>query len=102
MRLMVTNARLMTMTRAPMKTSGPSPRRSPKAEVVAAGVFKATCLALLDAVETRGTTFVVTKRGRAVARLVPLAAPKGGSLRGSLVHEEDLLAPVDAGWEERA
>ena len=42
---------------------------------IQASVFKARCLALLDEVEAAHRTFVVTKNGRPVAKLVPLAAP---------------------------
>ena len=44
-------------------------------------------------------SFVITKRGRPVARVVPLPREASSSLRGSLLHEEDLLAPVDMAWE---
>lgn len=76
------------------------PKEEPAADVpVAAGEFKAKCLALFDEVERRRRTFVVTKRGRPVARVVPLPRPASSTLRGSLVHEEDLLAPVDVEWD---
>jgi prevent-host-death family protein len=42
---------------------------------VQASIFKARCLALLDEVEASHRTFVVTKSGRPVAKLVPLLAP---------------------------
>jgi prevent-host-death family protein len=70
-----------------------------KDRVVPAGEFKAKCLALFDEVETRGRSFVVTKRGRPVARIIPLATGKPSSLRGTLLHEADLLAPVDVEWD---
>jgi len=69
-----------------------------KERAVPAGEFKAKCLALFDEVETRGRSFTVTKRGRPVARIVPLAASRS-SLLGSLVHEEGLLDPIDEVWE---
>ncbi len=69
-----------------------------KEKLIPAGEFKAKCLALLDEVETRRHFFVVTKRGRPVARVVPLLTGKPSSLRGSLLHEEDLLAPIDVKW----
>jgi prevent-host-death family protein len=69
---------------------------------VPAGEFKAKCLALFDEVEARRHTFVVTKRGRPVARVVPLASNKPNALRGSLVYEEDLLAPVAVKWKSRS
>lgn len=37
--------------------------------------FKAECLALLDKVERTHVSIVVTKRGKPVARLVPLQEP---------------------------
>ena len=42
---------------------------------VQASIFKSRCLAFLDEVETSHRTFVVTKNGRPVAKLVPLEAP---------------------------
>lgn len=42
---------------------------------VQASTFKARCLSLLDEVEQSHRTFVVTKNGRPVAKLVPLEAP---------------------------
>ena len=80
----------MTMKRTRQKASGEA--------VVPAAEFKAKCLAIFDAVEHKGRSFVVTKRGRPVARVVPL--PRGpSSLLGTLLYEEDLLAPVGADWE---
>jgi prevent-host-death family protein len=73
--------------------------RDPKDRVVAAAEFKAKCLALFDEVESRQRSFVVTKRGRRVARVVPLPADKESSLVGSLLHEEDLVAPIEDDWE---
>jgi prevent-host-death family protein len=70
-----------------------------KDELVPAGEFKAKCLALFDQVATGKRTFVVTKRGRPVARIIPLSTGKPSSLRGSLLHEEDLLAPVAVDWD---
>ncbi len=70
-----------------------------KSKVIPAGEFKAKCLALFDEVETRRRSFVITKRGRPVARIVPLSTGTSSSLLGSVVHEEDLLAPVETEWE---
>lgn len=83
---------LVTMKRKP------SGERREREATVPAAEFKAKCLAIFDAVERDRRSFVVTKRGKAVARVVPLA--KGGSsLLGTLLHEEDLMAPVDADWD---
>ena len=84
---MVTTANLMTM--------------KPRKREIPAGEFKAKCLALLDEVETQGRELIVTKRGRPDARVVPLYT-KRRSLNGSLVHEEDLLSPVEVTWQANA
>lgn len=65
---------------------------------VPAAQFKARCLALLDEVEATGRAIVVTKRGRPVARVTPLAegAP---DLRGSVVSQGDLVSPLDEDWD---
>ncbi len=67
--------------------------------------FKAKCLALMDRVAERQESFVITKRGRPVARLVPLEskAENGvfGWLRGRGSIEGDIVSPavpLDA-WE---
>jgi prevent-host-death family protein len=73
-----------------------------KEETMAASEFKAHCLAVLDRVAASGLPLVVTKRGRPVVRVVPLAVAGGPpDLLGSVRYErdEDLLAPVDDEWE---
>ncbi|MBX5468547.1 MAG: type II toxin-antitoxin system prevent-host-death family antitoxin [Thermoleophilaceae bacterium] len=66
--------------------------------------LKAELLGVLDEVEASGESVVVTKHGRAVARIVPMGAPT--ALTGSvefLVDDEELLAPIDEPWDaERA
>lgn len=57
-----------------------------------ASAFRQQCLALIDQVERTKARIVITKRGRPVARLVPLddaemPAPMLGSVR--LLAEED-------------
>jgi len=39
---------------------------------MAAGSFKANCLAVMDEVQAKHETVVITKRGKPVAKLVPL------------------------------
>jgi prevent-host-death family protein len=64
---------------------------------IPAGEFKAKCLALLDHVAVTRQEIVVTKRGRAVARLVPIE--KAPSLRGSVLEADDIVDPIDVVWE---
>jgi len=66
--------------------------------VVAAGRFKAECLALLDRVEQTGEPLVVTKRGRPVAEVVPIRATRR-SLKGSVTVRGDIIGPILDGWE---
>lgn len=68
---------------------------------IGAGDFKAHCLQLLDDVARHRQPLVITKRGKPVARLVPISpqAPLFGALAGSVVEEADIIAPVDAEWD---
>ena len=68
---------------------------------IGAGDFKAKCLQLLDEVAARREPLVITKRGKPVARLVPMPpdAQLFGALAGSVLDEGDIVAPVDAEWD---
>jgi prevent-host-death family protein len=66
---------------------------------IAAGDFKARCLKLLDEVAETGQEITVTKRGKAVARLVPLAPKVARSLVGSVLKQGDLVAPIGDTWD---
>ncbi len=85
---MVTNANLVTM--------------KPKSTTMAAGEFKAKCLSVLDEVERRQRTVIVTKRGRPVAQVVPLPTSRGSTLEGSLLRDEEPFAPVAVSWKENS
>jgi antitoxin (DNA-binding transcriptional repressor) of toxin-antitoxin stability system len=55
---------------------------------------------MLDEVAATGEEIVVTKRGRAVARVVAASEPL--DLRGSVtfnVPDDELLKPLDASWD---
>jgi prevent-host-death family protein len=55
---------------------------------IAAGKFKDLCLQLLDDVAETRTPLVITKRGRPVAKLVPVTPPRAmKSLKGSVLAE---------------
>ena len=51
-----------------------------------------------------GEPLTITKRGRPVARLVPLpaAAALFGAMAGSVREQQDLVAPLDEAWEADA
>lgn len=68
---------------------------------IGAGAFKSQCLQLLDAVARTHAPLTITKRGKAVARLVPIDASTElfGALAGSVLHQGDLIAPLDVAWD---
>ena len=64
-----------------------------------AGLFKAQSLKLLDEVARKRTTLLITKRGRPVARVVPIEPEeKEKSLLGSVVRAKDLVSPIEVRW----
>ncbi len=84
---------------APTRSAANQPRRS---TTIPAGRFKATCLAVMDAVHRTGEPVTVTKHGAPVVRVVPAAArgaaPLFGRLKGGVRITGDLLAPLDVEW----
>ena len=69
---------------------------------VAAGEFKAHCLRLIDEVASRRTEIVVTKRGKPLAKLVPLDAEPAdlfGCLAGTVTIHGDIVAPLGESWD---
>ncbi len=68
---------------------------------VAAAKFKSQCLALMDEVEHKRKEIVITKRGRPVAKLVPVDAaanPLFGGMRGTGRVTGDIVSPVGVRW----
>ena len=69
---------------------------------ISAGEFKARCLALMDEVRDRGGEYVITKRGAAVAKLVPVRQKRRrllGSMKGTVTVLGDIISPLDEPWE---
>jgi prevent-host-death family protein len=69
---------------------------------IGAGEFKAKCLKLLDEVQQKRKQVVITKRGKPVAKLVPMdERPAGfiGSMKGTMEIVGDILSPIDVNWE---
>ena len=64
--------------------------------------FKAKCLRLLSDVETKGDRIVITKRGRPVARVERMDAPKTrlrGLWKGKARITGDIVHFSDNPWE---
>jgi prevent-host-death family protein len=70
-------------------------------ETIGAGEFKAKCLKLLDQVAEERQELVITKHGRAVAKLVPMEAKIElfGAMRGSGKIIGDIISPLENEWE---
>jgi prevent-host-death family protein len=68
-------------------------------KTMGAGEFKTHCLRVMDRVCSHREEVVITKRGRPIARLVPVEEARPGNAFGCLAGEMeimgDLLLPVD-------
>lgn len=64
---------------------------------MAAGVFKANCLKVMDEVQAKRVTVLITKRGKPVAKLVPVDDGKDdiyGFFRGKVKIVGDVVSPA--------
>jgi len=64
---------------------------------MAAGAFKTNCLAVMDEVQAKHETVVITKRGKAVAKLVPISTDTDeiyNFLGGKGAVTGDVVSPV--------
>ena len=62
-----------------------------------AGEFKTHCLRVMEQVRTTRQPVVITKRGRPVAKLVPVATPRDdvfGCLKGVVEIVGDIESPI--------
>ncbi len=71
---------------------------------MAAGEFKAQCLKVMDRVKATREPVVITKKGRPVAKLVPVDSTARdflGSLAGTIEIAGDIESPVESAeaWE---
>jgi prevent-host-death family protein len=74
-------------------------------EKIPAGEFKAKCLQVIDEVQRLRMPIVITKRGKPVAKLVPLDEhPESfvGSMKGPMEIIGDIISPIDLKWEADA
>ncbi len=66
-------------------------------QIIAAGVFKAKCLAIMDDVQSKREPVTITKNGKPVARLVPIEEEKDsifGFYTGKLEILGDIESPI--------
>jgi prevent-host-death family protein len=68
-----------------------------KIKTIAAGTFKARCLAIMDEVQAKRQAVVITKRGKPVAKLVPVEREKDdifGFFKGKIKITGDIVSPA--------
>jgi prevent-host-death family protein len=68
-----------------------------KIKTIPAGAFKARCLAIMDEVAARREAVIITKRGKPVAKLVPVEKEKDdiyGFFKGKIKITGDIVSPV--------
>ena len=73
-------------------------------KAVPATEFKQHCLSLLEQVRRTRRPLLVTRHGRPVAEIspyVPVAIDGVNPLKGSILDQGDLLAPIDTPWDSR-
>jgi prevent-host-death family protein len=70
-------------------------------ETISVSKFKATCLSVLDQVNTRKKKVCITKRGVPIAEIVPVnGKEKKVPLKGSVTFIGDIVSPVaEDEWE---
>jgi prevent-host-death family protein len=68
-----------------------------KTKTMAAGTFKAKCLKVMDQVQARREAVIITKRGKPVAKLVPVEVsddPIFGFMRRKVKIKGDIVGPI--------
>jgi len=70
-----------------------------KTKTVPAGQFKVHCLALMDEVAAKRQAVVITKRGKPVAKLVPVEKEKDDIFgfmkgKGTVEIKGDIVSPI--------
>ncbi len=68
-----------------------------KTRTMAAGEFKAKCLKVMDQVNAKREIVVITKRGKPIAKLVPMEEttdPIFGFMNGKIKVNGDIVGPI--------
>jgi prevent-host-death family protein len=68
-----------------------------KTKKIAAGEFKARCLAIMDEVQAKRETIVITKRGKPIVKLSPIEKEADdifGFMKGKIEVLGDIVSPL--------
>lgn len=66
-------------------------------KTVPAGSFKVHCLKIMDEVQSKREAVLITKRGKPVAKLVPVEQAKDdifGFFKGKITINGDIVSPI--------
>ena len=71
--------------------------------VIQAGRFKAECLKIMDDVQAKKNTVIITKRNKPIATLVPIEEENNsllfGKMKGTAHIRGDLIQPIGEKWD---
>lgn len=65
-------------------------------QTIAAGVFKAKCLAIMDEVQAKRESIVITKNGKPVAKLVPVEKESPDPIFGSMKDKATIVGDIES------
>lgn len=68
--------------------------------------FKAKCLQIMNNVHEQQISIIITKRGKPIAKLVPIEDPDRsdifGCMAGSITINDDIISPIEDEWDANA
>ena len=71
--------------------------------MIPAGTFKAQCLKIMDEVQAKKQSIVITKHKEPVAQLIPIQEEHKkalfGKMRGTLHIKGDIIKPIGEEWD---
>lgn len=68
---------------------------------ITAAEFKAKCLKIMDEIEKTREPVIITKRGKPIARLMPVEEPPQsmfGYMKGTITIHGDIVSPIEEEW----
>jgi prevent-host-death family protein len=70
--------------------------------MIQAGKFKAECLKIMDDVQAKKYSIIITKRNKPIAKLIPLEEEINpllfGKMKGTACIKGDLIQPIGEEW----
>lgn len=68
-------------------------------DMISASQFKTRCMAVIEKVQKKRQTVIITKRGKPIAKLVPVQQPKGDIFgfmkgKGTVEIKGDIVSPA--------